>query len=216
MFRINIARSSNGRTSGFGPEYRGSSPCRAAKKLKVFCAWSKALLCDLDSNDGAGTHSVEWVASRCLARKLATASLRGEGEKCNHDPCRAAIDFLFPHGNFGSGGKKMKCGKCGREWVPDFSLDCYKIDEIELCEPCAMPIFMNAAEPTPVDENRSKEVCKIGQGSATCMFLGMQPSFVCLKHTQLDSLLRKSLEEGSMVAKGDNCSGPPAFNIITT
>ena len=27
----NIARSSNGRTSGFGPEYRGSNPCRAAE-----------------------------------------------------------------------------------------------------------------------------------------------------------------------------------------
>lgn len=28
--KINFARSSNGRTHGFGPWYRGSSPCRAA------------------------------------------------------------------------------------------------------------------------------------------------------------------------------------------
>lgn len=36
LYFSRITRSSNGRTAGFGPVNRGSSPCRVAKKKNAF------------------------------------------------------------------------------------------------------------------------------------------------------------------------------------
>jgi hypothetical protein len=108
---------------------------------------------------------------------------------------------------------QVKCAACGREWVPSFAIDCYTIDGAELCEPCALPYMMKSPDPEPVDNARSQNVCKRGQGAVTCAFLGMHPGFVCLKHTPFEGMLRQRLAEGTMTAKGDNCSGPPLFKV---
>jgi hypothetical protein len=110
--------------------------------------------------------------------------------------------------------EKSKCGKCPREWVPDFSCDCYTIDGVDLCEPCAMPYLMNARDPEPVNKVRVEDFCMLGKGEATCAFLVMaSDGYVCAKYSTLEHILRERLTEGSIRAKGDNCSGPPVFKV---
>jgi hypothetical protein len=114
--------------------------------------------------------------------------------------------------------KTTTCAKCHRVWVPDFSLDCYTIDDVELCEPCAMPYLLKSGNPEPIDQERITNVCKLGQGNAACAFLAMSmsPGFGCAKRSSLEDTIRQRIQEGSMGAKGDNCSGPPAFVIVKT
>ena len=52
------------------------------------------------------------------------------------------------------------------------------------------------------------DLCKNGQGAATCRYLGnatTQPR--CLKHTAMASRINDRVNSGSYVAKGDNCEG---------
>jgi len=112
--------------------------------------------------------------------------------------------------------KEMTCAKCGRKWVPDFKLDCYNIDGLNLCEPCAMPIFMKSNRPEPLENVRAENICKLGKGEETCAFLAMSPELCCAKNSYIDNNIRKRLREGTMGAKGDHCSGPPAFLVSTT
>lgn len=65
---------------------------------------------------------------------------------------------------------------------------------------------------TPIDMQRVKEVCKIGKGSGCCAFLVMDGGvFECGKGGGAEPCIRRRLAEGSINAKGDNCSGPPDF-----
>ena len=71
-------------------------------------------------------------------------------------------------------------------------------------------------DPTPVPD---ETICKKGQGEKTCSFLGVEPlahgaRLVCLKGSGFESNILKRRSEGSMCAKGDNCSGPPSFAVV--
>ena len=57
-----------------------------------------------------------------------------------------------------------------------------------------------------------KNVCKIGQGEATCSFLAFgADGWSCLKGTALEGAIRERRANGTINAKGDNCSGQPHF-----
>ncbi|MDP1719223.1 MAG: hypothetical protein Q8L24_02240 [bacterium] len=42
-----------------------------------------------------------------------------------------------------------------------------------------------------------------------------QNGFECAKNTPIEGIIWQKRIEGSMVAKGDNCSGPPDFKVKT-
>lgn len=56
-------------------------------------------------------------------------------------------------------------------------------------------------------------VCALGQGVACCAFLTHGPTgWTCAKALPaIRATIRVRLAAGSMVAQGDNCSGPPDF-----
>ena len=60
-----------------------------------------------------------------------------------------------------------------------------------------------------MDEKKLKEVCKLGQGSETCRYLGMGiHGFRCFKHNHaMASLINARVESGRFNALGDNCEG---------
>ena len=60
-----------------------------------------------------------------------------------------------------------------------------------------------------VSDERAKEVCKFGQGEATCAFIILicGEGFECAKGTDIETIIRDRLAEGRMKAKGDNCGG---------
>lgn len=105
------------------------------------------------------------------------------------------------------------CSKCGKEWVPSFSDDCYSVNGVDLCEGCALADLMKPREPVPIEESHVENVC-IPRQSATCAFLGVSPEgFSCLKSSDLEDAIREKLRNGSLRNKGDNCSGPAHFTI---
>jgi hypothetical protein len=109
---------------------------------------------------------------------------------------------------------EIKCERCGKKWVPNFVVDEYEIDGMTLCEYCAMPIFMDCAEPEVISEDRATSICCKGQGEKVCAFLGFGGQYTCLKHTTFQKNILVRLESGQMGAKGNNCSGLPAFKPI--
>lgn len=57
-------------------------------------------------------------------------------------------------------------------------------------------------------------LCKIGKGNATCSFLMVgSDGLECAKGTSFETTLRIRREASSMVALGDNCSGPPYYRV---
>jgi len=105
-------------------------------------------------------------------------------------------------------------GPCRKTWTPSFVGDCYEIDGFKMCDRCAMPYILKTRMPETIDSQHVDTVCKIGEGEATCAFLLVGgPNFSCAKYTQHEETPRNRVEEGSMGAKRDNCSGPPAFII---
>lgn len=55
-------------------------------------------------------------------------------------------------------------------------------------------------------------LCKLKQGELTCAFITAGgDGFSCGKGTFAEPHIRKRIAEGTMAAKGDNCSGPPEF-----
>ena len=51
-------------------------------------------------------------------------------------------------------------------------------------------------------------VCKIGQGSKCCRYLGAgAKGFECLKNTSLKEMLDKRVKNKTIIARGDNCQG---------
>lgn len=119
---------------------------------------------------------------------------------------------------------EVTCRECGFSFVPSFVFDFYpdgKDPKVGRCENCFMAKALgtqaptNSNNPTPISEGHAKTVCKFGQRATTCSFLGMTGSqFHCLKGSEFESNIKQRREEGSMGAMGDNCSGPPDFNVI--
>lgn len=123
--------------------------------------------------------------------------------------------LIFPREEtFFMSDKKMICDNCKKQWAPSFYDDMYDIDGVVMCESCAMPYFRKSRDLEPINSEYAIRVCQPGQGETTCAFLGASPKFMCTKCTPVEEVLRNKLKNGLMGAKGDNCSGPPAFNII--
>ncbi len=61
----------------------------------------------------------------------------------------------------------------------------------------------------PVDQEKVQEVCKMGQGHATCRYLTHSTQgWECVKkYPGLKAYLDKRVEEGTLGARGDNCEG---------
>jgi hypothetical protein len=57
-------------------------------------------------------------------------------------------------------------------------------------------------------------VCLLGHGALCCSFLTYDKGWACGKGTPWEDLLRKRHEADLMVAKGNNCSGPPDFTPL--
>jgi len=67
-----------------------------------------------------------------------------------------------------------------------------------------------------MDDQKIKEVCKLGQKEATCRYLMAGPAgFECAKNTKIArALIDARVEAGDFVAQGDNCDGEPPLKII--
>jgi len=64
-----------------------------------------------------------------------------------------------------------------------------------------------------IGEDHLKSVCKLGEGEACCSFLMMGGGgFECAKGTPFEKPIRDRLAEGTMNAKGDNCTGFDSLN----
>lgn len=79
-----------------------------------------------------------------------------------------------------------------------------------------MPKRAEVTEMLP--ERQVLNVCRLGGGEATCAFLGIgSDGALCIKtEPNIAAEIRSRLAEGSMTAKGDNCSGPPDYRIDAT
>lgn len=55
-------------------------------------------------------------------------------------------------------------------------------------------------------------VCRLGQGAACCAFLMRQDGWFCAK---IDAVLVSTITDRrpTMRAQGDNCSGPPNYEV---
>ena len=60
-----------------------------------------------------------------------------------------------------------------------------------------------------------QKICKYGQGEATCSFLIMGTDFECAKRTPFQGPIDQCRAQGTMVAKANNCSGPPHFSTTS-
>lgn len=67
-----------------------------------------------------------------------------------------------------------------------------------------------------MDPRHLNEVCKFGQGEATCAFLMITTEgFACAKGTGIEPIIRDRLAQGTMCAKGDNCAGQNTAKTVT-
>ena len=111
----------------------------------------------------------------------------------------------------------VTCRKCHTTYVPSFINDFYADGadpQVGLCESCKMgEVFgVNNKPPHPLPNGHEEKVCKAGCGEATCAFLTAGgDGFRCAKDSVIEKNIRQRLAEGTMRAKGDNCSGPPDF-----
>lgn len=67
---------------------------------------------------------------------------------------------------------------------------------------------------TPLSDEQLNLVCKIGQGDNCCSYIACLPpfEFVCAKQMpDIFLAIERRRAEGTMSAKGDNCSGPPNY-----
>ncbi len=59
-----------------------------------------------------------------------------------------------------------------------------------------------------IAQDHLDSVCLPGKGETTCAFLMMTPGGMeCAKGTGVETTIRQRLAEGTMAAKGDNCTG---------
>jgi len=111
------------------------------------------------------------------------------------------------------------CMDCEEKFVPSPAFDFYPDGDdpkIGRCEKCLMAKAFDKPSESPLPPNYEDTVCKPGKGEKACSFLGMlggKREFSCLKNSYSDKEIRRRRDEGSMSAKGDNCSGPPDFTV---
>lgn len=59
-----------------------------------------------------------------------------------------------------------------------------------------------------ISKEHLEGVCKPGQGSKTCRYIGQDLNGVrCLKHSEFRATLDRRAMQGLMTARGDNCPG---------
>lgn len=64
-----------------------------------------------------------------------------------------------------------------------------------------------------ITSQQLKEVCKIGQGNECCRYITVGPQGIeCAKNTGLKITLDQKVNNGEMVAQGDNCEGLDDFS----
>jgi hypothetical protein len=114
--------------------------------------------------------------------------------------------------------EKNTCRNCGLVFVPSIEFDFYPDGDdqkIGLCENCLLKIILYGDQ-IPIPIGHEKNMCLIGSGSTTCSFVGFaENKWNCLKGSSLESTIREKIRDGSITAKGDNCSGPPDFKKNT-
>jgi hypothetical protein len=120
-------------------------------------------------------------------------------------------------------GETVTCHTCKKTWVPSMFDDFYSVGNdptVGQCERCMLSAAFgkNTQEPQkPPSAEHLKTVCRHQKGPLTCAFLGVEPGgLVCLKNSMFEPEIRARLSEDSMVAKGDYCSGVPAFTPTST
>lgn len=64
---------------------------------------------------------------------------------------------------------------------------------------------------TEISYARGKDICLIGKGQACCRYvvgdISAGGAIRCAKHEPLGRYLDKRVQEGRMIAQGDNCEG---------
>lgn len=73
-----------------------------------------------------------------------------------------------------------------------------------------IPASVVMARPIPFEFLR--DMCKMGQGQATCCLIILSSDriqFQCARGTSLETFLRSRVRDGLMGAQGLNCDGPP-------
>jgi len=120
--------------------------------------------------------------------------------------------------------EQATCRKCNLTFVPSFTFDFYPDGEdpnVGLCETCMLNEALGRPKtpnngPVPLPAGYEETVCKRGQRNLTCSFIGATGSgFHCLKGTAFEPEINRRRAEGSIGARGDNCSGPPDFTVRT-
>ena len=110
------------------------------------------------------------------------------------------------------------CRKCKETFVPSIAFAFYpdgRNPEVGLCESCFVEEAL-VSKVTPLSEEHVKEICKMGRGPKTCAFLIMSgKGFECGKGSGVEPCIRMRIAEGIMTAKGNNCSGPPNFALLS-
>jgi hypothetical protein len=64
----------------------------------------------------------------------------------------------------------------------------------------------------PMSDEWIEAVCRRGQGEHACAFLALSAGWECAKGMPgVATVIRRRLDEGTMKAQGDHCSGPPQY-----
>jgi hypothetical protein len=115
-------------------------------------------------------------------------------------------------------GDMVKCRSCHREYELSVFNDYYGFTNHKdgQCENCMLREAFAKSSPTPVpSEEHIENVCKRGQGPATCVFLIYGGKWECAKGSDMGSAILEKKAQGTMLSAGDNCSGPPDFTPIS-
>lgn len=118
---------------------------------------------------------------------------------------------------------QVTCRKCKLTFTPSFSFDFYPDGEdptVGQCENCLMKeTFAGTSSKSgssALPARYRDTICRVGKGAATCSFLLFGGNeFECAKGSTFEPPIRERLREGSMNARGDNCSGSPDFTPTT-
>lgn len=115
---------------------------------------------------------------------------------------------------------EVTCRKCGATYVPTFMRDFYPDGDnpkVGQCERCMMRAAFAPQGPVLIQEDKLESVCRLSMGAETCSFLCADSGgFKCAKGSSLEPILRERREAGTMVAKGDNCQGPPDYKPVAS
>lgn len=72
-----------------------------------------------------------------------------------------------------------------------------------------------AGESPKIPEGYPIDVCLMGRGPATCAYFsfGLEGALCAKGMPDVRANIEARLADGSMTARGDNCSGPPDFTV---